>query len=164
MAKAKDELEVEDAVDVTPQDQQAQMMLTMANVLERLVDKNETGPIPQIPTARAILPTPWHPSGELSRPSLSRTTYLNGHRCREILMSNEEIVLCNGLKSGRYQNKRWTVVDTDGDGNAASLQIYLPNKTEADRLEQKSLARNFAEVLRMIHAEMAEREAAKSSR
>lgn len=154
--------EVTGAIPERP-DANTQALQMVTEVLGRLVDKNEAGPIPQIPVARAILPTPWHPSGSKVRPELARTAYLNGHRLREIMMSDEEITLINGLRAGRYMNRKWTVVDTDGDGNAASIQIFLPNKTEAERLEQKSLARNFVEVLRMIHAEMATRPEARSA-
>jgi hypothetical protein len=125
----------------------------VAEVLEGLTRKADAGPVQQIPIAKAKFVTPWHPTGERRRPKLARPTFLNQHRLREMLMSNEEIELCNQLKPGFYQNRRWRVVTTDADGGVASMSIYLPNKTEADRLEMKTKARDLADALRMIVAE-----------
>jgi hypothetical protein len=158
MAKAKDE--VTDVEAPAETGMQAQQMGALTEILGRLVTRTEAGPIPQVPLARAKIATPWNPKGDRVRPTLSRPTYLNGHRLREITLSNEEITLLNQLTPGRYRNRKWLVVDTDTDGQGSAVQVYLPNKTEADRLEMKSVAKDLADALRLIVAEAEARKTA----
>lgn len=124
-------------------------LTTIAEVLHRLVDRTEAGPVPQVRIANAKFKTPWNPTGTQDRPSLSRTTFLNGHRLREITLSDEEITLFNKLKPGRYHNRKWLVVEADSE-NGSSIQVFIPNKTEADRLETKAAASNLAGILRIM--------------
>jgi hypothetical protein len=148
---------VADKETVTTPSEQA----NLAKVLERLADRADYGPTPQVRTGRAKIKTPWNPTGALDRPSLSRSTFLNGHRLRETTLSDGEIAGLNQLKAGRYHNRKWLVVEADVDGrDESSVQVFIPNKTEADRLETKSVARNLQEILDLI---LAEQKTAKSA-
>lgn len=138
----------------SPTPSQADTNATLGKVLERLADRIEYGPTPQIRAARAKIKTPWNPTGAVRRIKLNRPVYFNGHRLREITLSDGEITGLNKLKAGRYHNRKWLVVEADLDGkNESSIQVFVPNKTEADRLETKSAARNLQEILDLIIAE-----------
>lgn len=129
--------------------------MNLVKILERLATRTEAGPVPQISMARAKIKTPWNPSGSRSRPKLSRPTYLNGHRLQEMLLSNEEIRLLNKLTAGKYQDRKWLVVEADTDRDGSTVQVFLPNKTESDRLSLKGKARNLTEALTLILDEAA---------
>lgn len=149
----------------TPVDVVTQRLLTILEnqnkLIEKLTKQNEeresTGPIPQVPLARAKFETPWNPTGARYRVEFKRPTYINGHRLREIMHSEEEITLLNQLKAGRYgPGKRWVVLETDGDvndGGATKLNIYWPNKTLQQRMDLKNYARNLTEMLQQMISE-----------
>lgn len=122
----------------------------MLDVLGKLVGRQEAQGPQQVPLSKYKAKTPWHPTGERRRPKLSRATFLNNFRLQERLMSNEEIELCNQLRPGLYVGRKWRVVSADRDGEGSSIMIYLPNKTESDRLERKSIAPNLEACLRLI--------------
>lgn len=126
----------------------------MAAVMERLVSIQEAQPIPQVPLGKAKIVTPWNPQGkpETARPKLTRKTWMNGHPCSEMMMTEEEIRLMNQLKPGKYQDKRWVVVHSDGDGES-EMFLYIPNKTLSDRVAVQEKARSITEICQLIIAE-----------
>jgi hypothetical protein len=110
----------------------------MAQAIMKIAESSERGPIKQIPLAKAVIRTAVNPEGKKDhrRPKLKRATYLNGYRLREALLKEEEIKLLNTVKAGRYHNKKWSVreVEAGDDESGSSINIYVPNKTQGDRL------------------------------
>lgn len=122
-------------------DQLSQLILNnniMAQAMLKLAEASENGPIKQIPLAKAKIRTPWNPEGlrDDERPELAMPTYLNGFRLRESLLSSLEIELLNKVRNGKYNRKRWTVIVKQGEeeGSGGEKIIYIPNKTQADRI------------------------------
>jgi len=129
---------------------------SIAQMARNQQEANEAGPIKQIPISKTKIQTPWNPSGNKKRPVLRRVTWLNGYRLREIMLSDREIELLNQLRSGRYNNNRWTVIEaagstiTEGDGPDAKngeVSVFVPNKTQADRLRLKGEAPDLETLL-----------------
>lgn len=126
----------------------------LVDVLERLTKIQEQQPIPQQSMAQAKHITPWNPTGAKMRPRLKRRVFQNGHPLSDGRLHDEEILLLNGLKPGRYRNRQWLVLERDMEGTS-SLHLYIPDATEAQRLENARLApRGLADVLLLIHEEM----------
>lgn len=112
---------------------------TIAAAIAKIAEASENGPIRQIPASKALFKTPWNPTGKKrgKRIRLSRATYLNGHRLREMMMSEDEINLCNSVKAGLYNGRRWTVQvkEAAGQSEGREVLIWIPNKSTADRLQ-----------------------------
>ena len=112
-----------------------QVNLRMIDILEKLSDRNEAGPTPQIPFAQAKFCTPWNPSGKPYRDTLQRKTFVNDFQIREITHSEEEIRLLNQVRPGRYNNRKWLVREEDSGEVGHSIHLYFPNRTQAQRIE-----------------------------
>lgn len=121
----------------------------LSEVLGRLVDLQESGPVKQVPIHKAKHVTPWNPEGKFKRPQLERKTYMNGHPMSENMMTEEEIKLANQLKPGKYQDRQWVVVHTDGEGDS-EMFIYIPNKKLDQRMAMQSKAKSFVDICRLI--------------
>lgn len=121
--------------------------------IELLAAQQEAGPVKQIPLAKAKFCTPWNPTGKRYREELRRPTYLNGHRLRSMMLSEDEIQLLNQLTPGRYHDNRWTVIERHQDDEGTAIQVYIPNRTLQQRLEWKSAAKDLTDALRQIVAE-----------
>lgn len=126
--------------------------VTMKELLKKLVDVQLAQPIPQKSMAQAIYRTPFNPTGKKRRPKLSRKTLMNGHPLSEAFLTDREILLLNQLKAGKYQNRRWTVTELDGEGTS-TVQLFIPNKTQADRIEMAQKGKTLADLLDLIIAE-----------
>jgi hypothetical protein len=108
--------------------------------------------------SRARFRTPWNPEGKKRRPTLARTTRLNGFRLKEATLSEEEILLLNRLQPGKYRGGEWIVTETDGEGTAGkALDVYIPNKSQQDRLKRAQIAgtRGLAGLLDLMVQEAA---------
>jgi hypothetical protein len=116
---------------------QAQTNQRLTAALEAIAGRAETGPTPQIPFAQAKFQTPWNPTGEPYKVELSRPTWINGHRLRELLLSQEEIVKLNKLRAGKYHDRKWIVVESDGDSGESSsmVSLFFPNKTPEQKID-----------------------------
>lgn len=112
-----------------------QVNLRMIDILEKLSNRNEAGPTPQIPFASAKFCTPWNPTGKPYRDTLKRKTFVNDFQIRELTHSEEEIRLLNLVKPGRYNKRKWLVREEDSGEAGHSLHIYFPNRTQAQRIE-----------------------------
>ncbi len=123
---------------------------SVAQAMARFIQRDDDGPIRQVSVHKAKYRTPWHPSGDPNRPKLTRKMRLNGVQLRDRMLSNKEIDLLNQVKPGKYHNKRWFVMETDGDEDGSKVDIFLPNKTQQDRLALAGDARNLEEVLTII--------------
>jgi len=128
----------------------------LAAAIEKLVEIQEHQPTPQIPMAKAKHVTPWNPTGkhDWQRPRLRCRVFMNDRPLTEGRLNEEEIKLINQLKPGRYNNRKWTVVEHD-NGGEANLYFYIPNKTSEERAEYQKLGgmRGLAALLELIVAE-----------
>lgn len=134
------------------------LLAQQSDAMTKIANASENGPLRQVPISKAKIKTPWNPEGKKNRPELRRPTYLTGARLREILLSEDEINLLNQVKPGKYHGKRWLVTERDGDKEGSAVDIYLPNKTQEDRLALKGDARDLKHVLEQIIAEQNARE------
>ena len=128
---------------------ESQLNSRLVEAIEKLADAQTTGPIKQIPISKAIIRTPWNPSGSRLRPKLSRHTFMNGFRMHEQTMKNDAIRLFNQLKPGKYNKGRWVVIAAD-EQEGTTINLYVQNKSFADRIQLKSDARNLVELLTKI--------------
>lgn len=127
----------------------------LAAALVTLAASQESAPIRQIPLARAKVRTPWNPTGDKKRPKLSRVTRLNGFRLKESRLSNDEIRGFNALQPGKYNGRKW-IVTSSQDEEGSAIDIYLPNKTAAHRIEFRSTCPNgLPDALNLMAREIA---------
>lgn len=133
----------------------AAMVQNQNLMLQQQQELAEAGPIRQIPAHKAKFRTPWNPDGNKRRVVLSRVCYLNGYRLREIMMSEREVELFNTIRPGKYNKNRWVVIEkpNSNEEDKSELHLYVPNKTEADRMRNKEDARNLTEILDKIVSE-----------
>lgn len=131
-----------------PQTSQDEINAKLSQVLEKLADNVDRGPVKQVPLAKAIVRTPWNPTGSRLRPRLQRVTRMNGYRLTETKLTNNAIRMFNQLKGGKYNGGRWVVIDsTDPSGVGGAIDLYVQNKSFADRIQLKADARNIDELL-----------------
>jgi len=125
--------------------------MKIATALERLAERQDAGPIPQIPITKAIHKTATNPTGG-PRPVLKRAFYQNGNPVRPVNLTNREIELINQLKAGAYHNSRWYVtVENVGDGQQR-VHVQVPNKAQEDKLAVARLVgnRGFEAILELM--------------
>lgn len=126
----------------------------MVEVLEKIVEQNEGGPIKQIPIGKAKIKTPWNPTGSKRRPKLRRITRMNGFRLGEMTLSDDEIRGLNQIKAGKYNNGRWVVIESDSNESGASVELFVQNKSQQDRLElAKICPKGLIDILAKILAD-----------
>lgn len=103
-----------------------------------------------------ILPdSPFNPEGKRSRTPLRGSIFQHGMMVNPMMLTEEEIVLANQLKPGRYVNRTVEVSRTsNGD-----LNITWPNKRIDQRMEFNSKFPNFPTLCRVLVAERLEKEA-----
>lgn len=145
MAKGKEA----DAVDTAPDTDNEK---TLAQVLQGLAAAQEDGPIRQIRQHRAKYRTPGNPTGG-PRPEMTRDYRMQGSQLRAQMLSNEEIVLLNQLKAGRYREGRWIVTEEVGGTDKPKVSIYYSNKTPENRLELAQAAPTLAILLQLMITE-----------
>lgn len=95
-------------------------------------------------------PTLNHPLGLLS-PKLARQYFQNGRLISYDQVNDEQVLLLNRIThSGRYLDRRVEVVVRDEGGDGQSVDIRYKNVGIDDRMELKSLFRNFTDLVRQI--------------
>jgi hypothetical protein len=105
----------------------------------------------QISLAAYRAKTPFNPTGDRTRPKLTRRTFQNGARLREHFLTNEEIDLLNKIKAGEYGSTvRVRVIETNDDGANPTVEIQYRNKTTDDRMAFKGEFHTFGDLLRAI--------------
>lgn len=133
----------------------------LLSILEKLSEKEDQGPIKQIPLPKAALRTPWNPSGRrIGRPKLTRDTYMQGSKLREINMSDEEIELFNQIKAGRYLEGKVVVTEKHADKGKDEVELRMANKTIEDRIIQAQMAPDAVTLLKKILSEYESQHAA----
>jgi hypothetical protein len=96
-----------------------------------------------------------NPSGSATRPRLARTTLFCGATQREKQLSNVEIDLFNQIQPGRYNQRKWEVVEHKADNDESTIEIRIPVKEVQDRIELAMTAPNLTSILKLIIAEQA---------
>jgi len=117
----------------------AKDLSSMVEGMAKIAENSDRGPIKSIPVARTKQRTPWNPTGDKKlRGKFVVNTFLNGFRLNERMHSKEEVDLLNQLKHGRYtamgEGKTIIVVMKDGPESRQEKQIWVPNKTQSDRI------------------------------
>lgn len=128
----------------------------LARAIEMLAEKQDAGPVKQIPLPKAKIRTPWNPTGKKARDraKFERQSYMNGHRLREGMHHEREIELFNQIRHGRYLNGKVTVLEISGGAEGSDrVDLYVKNKTIQDRLEMASFAPSLEILLTNILAE-----------
>lgn len=98
--------------------------------------------------------TPWNPEGKRNRVALTRMTYQHGQLVNPFQMTEEEIVLANQLKPGRYYDRKIEVHRTEDGG--INLTYHLGKVHE--RMELARQFPDFASLCRFLIKERAEKE------
>lgn len=124
----------------------------MATALELLAKNADAGPIKQIPVGKAIIRTSFNPTGSKLRPRLTRSTRMNGFKLQEQTLHNESIRMFNALPAGKYNHGRWVVICLDNREGTA-VDLYVQNKSMADRMQNKADARDLRHLLAKILVE-----------
>jgi len=139
----------------SPGDQQAAINQGILAALEKIANRQEAGPIPQLSVAQAVFKTPWNPTGKKDRIKLTRPVRINNHPVRDMMLSEDEITRLNALKPGRYHDRKWIVWEKDDDQGNATLHVNFPNKTPDQKIEimQAHKGAGLAGLLDIILAE-----------
>lgn len=82
-------------------------LLDMATSMKAMVQENQANK--QIPLKDIKPVTPWNPEGKRSRLKPRGEIYQNGYLVNPLMMTEEDIELCNKLKPGRYLDRTVTV-------------------------------------------------------
>lgn len=136
---------------------QTRAMQELAAAVKGIVDDQNR--IRQVPYNQIKLDTPWHPSGDRNRPKFSRTTTQHGEPIKTMMISDEDILLCNQLKPGVYfadsLPPRGVVVRPGSDG---SIDISWDNAKIEQRMAFNQRFGSFTGVLKAVIAERKLRE------
>lgn len=101
--------------------------------------------------------SPWNPEGRRDRAKLSRPTHLHGIQLNPMQLFEEEILLFNQLKPGRYLDRKIEVrVTQDG-----SVDLSWPGAKNDARIEMYS---TYPTLTSMLKAVVAERKAKEEKR
>lgn len=117
----------------------------LAQAITDLADQAQRGPIKSLPVHKTKQRTPWNRSGAKHRIKFNCPIFLNGFRLQERMHSVEEIKLLNqiALKPGHYgPGKRMLVISKSGPEGVHEINIWLPNKTQQDRMDTKQFGMN----------------------
>ena len=147
----------------------------IAEALQARDDDEPTGPPPGMELAKAIgdavaegmaknnpkrvsygaylkRPTLNHPLGLLS-PKFSRVYFQNGLIVPYDSVNDEQVKMLNGIThSGRYIDRKVEIIVRDEGGDAQSVDIRYRNAMLDDRMELKSLFKNFTDLLEQVTA------------
>jgi hypothetical protein len=153
MARDKD-LQNDDAAPSLDQQQQALARMISAGVSAGIVEAtNKYGPVRQIPITQYCPKTPLNPLGlpESERPQLTRHCFQNGFALDQDNLNDEQRRLLNQLRPGSYVNHLVDVIERYPEGGGKNvLDIRYNNATVEQRMELKSLHRNFTALLQAI--------------
>jgi len=154
----------------------AQLAEMIAEALQARDEDEPTGPPPGMELAKAIgaeivaglnannpkkvtygaflkRPTAKHPLGPVMGPKLSRTYFQNGRLITYDSVTDEQILLLNRIThSGRYIDRKVEVIVRDEGGSGQSVEFRYSNASIDQRMELKSLFRNFTDLLQQIVA------------
>ncbi len=99
----------------------------------------------------------FHPN-KYKVPGLKRKVFQNGYQCDPGTLHDDEIRLLNRIThSGRYLDRRVEIGLVDEGGGDQYITINYPNRTADMRMENKSLFRNFKDLLaQVVEAQEAE--------
>jgi hypothetical protein len=97
-------------------------------------------------------PTANHPLGLLSpKFTAGRTYYQNGRQVPYEAVTDAQVEFLNAIThSGRYFDRKVEVIVKDDGGDTQYVDIRYKNASIDDRMDQKSLFRNFTELVQTI--------------
>ncbi len=96
----------------------------------------------------------FNPSGKPRKENLKyEAVFQNGYKVNPEFMTDEEIALANRIKPGRYNDRKWEVIVRE-DGEARSLEIRYPSKSQEDRFDLMLKAPSFVQMATQILAEL----------
>lgn len=151
----------------------AQIAEMIADALQARDEDEPTGPPPGMELAKAIgdavaaglaannpkkvtygaflkRPTANHPLGLLS-PKLSRNYFQNGRLITYDTVNDAQVLLLNRIThSGRYLDRKVEVIVRDEGGDSQSVELRYSNASIDQRMDLKSLFRNFTELVTQI--------------
>ncbi len=88
------------------------------------------------------------------RHKLTRQVFLSGVKVREKQLTDEQVLLLNRLKPGKYNGGRWVVLERGAAGlEGGALDIYVRNKSQEDRGQLAIEAPSLDVLLTKIIAE-----------
>lgn len=93
--------------------------------------------------------SPFNNPGNPRTAKLKGKFFQNGTQINPAFLTQQETVLLNQLKTGSYNHKKWQVTRR----RDKSIDLRYPNKTIEQRMENKGLARNLEEMLKLIITE-----------
>jgi hypothetical protein len=102
---------------------------------------------------RPSLKSALNPTGSANRPKLARPVIFCGAPQREKQLSNTEIELFNQIKPGRYNNRKWEVIEQVAENDERTIEIRIPVKEVQDRIELAMTAPDLTSILKLIIAE-----------
>ena len=158
IVKAADVVETQDPVETSVQTEASGLLkeatVGTAALAAALVQAiNLTKPVEKKTFATRKPKTPWTSKDGSPKAKLKRAAHQHGMEIDEDKLSNEEIVLFNKLRPGRFLNGLVTVTRRRDRG----IDVSYPVKTAAQRLKLVNLfgIRNLAELLTMCANEAA---------
>lgn len=102
----------------------------------------------------------FNPTGE-KKPKLTRRVIFCCHEEKENELKAEEILLYNQLQPGRYNNRKWEVLEReDPFGEKNTLEIRLPVDTTDNRMELAYKAPSLVAICELMIKEAKSRPAA----
>ncbi len=95
----------------------------------------------------------YNPEGKDVMPKLSRASMFCGAVQNERFMKEEEILLFNQIKPGRYNGRKWEVIEHKPSPDETAIEIRIPVKEIQDRIELAMTAPSLVAILKLIIAE-----------
>lgn len=102
-----------------------------------------------------------NPTGRADRPRLKRKTVIFGGIQEELMLDDEEIELFNKVQPGRYNNRRWEVIERQDGPEDVWLEIRIPCNSRDERM---ALPGSLKEILRLMIEERKAKDKAKQEK
>ena len=94
----------------------------------------------------------FNPEGHVKRPKLTRKVVFCCHEENEHELSNREIELYNQIRPGRYNKRKWEVIEREAlvAGDMKMLEIRIPVDTPDARMELAYTAGSLLQILQLM--------------
>lgn len=101
------------------------------------------------------LTSAFNPEGKKNRPKLRRETIFCGMPQREKQLKDREIELFNQIKPGRYNDRKWEVIEHPSPmaDTPGTIEVRIQVKEVQDRIELAMTAPNLEAILMKIISE-----------
>lgn len=98
----------------------------------------------------------YNPTGGPKKPLARRTIFCGAEQNAKFLKP-EEIELFNKIKPGRYNGRRWEVIEQVLDNNETTIEVRIPVREVQDRMELAQTAPSLVAILKLIIAEQGDK-------